>query len=462
MCLQYIKVKNKSNKSGLSYAYVPCGKCADCRLKERKAWETRLRIEFDDLKSRGWNIGFITLTYAPESLPTIPKECFVKASDYKEIPCFDRTSVRDWIKAIRQYCKYHFGFKNGNNIRYMITSEYGEHTKRPHYHALLAWPSTCDYETMHSLCSHYWTKGLVGPSHYLGDKHCKWPFEVKGDKSAVISYIAKYVAKDISFVDQVKDIDFYQHSKSFEKGTEEYNLAVKFDNCSPFHLQSVSLGYEPVKRMSDDAKFALIKDGVCFVGDDKTYEIPLYVKNKIVYNNYYVVDENGKRLVRREATKFFEEHREELFNEKAKFYNKYINQVDRSFLEKSGVEKDLIGKIMYTLNVHRKNVEEHVGDLGNDMGKYYLAYNAIQGDRCFDIPLHEQWMLRYRRPENVEECYSNENWPLFDGYKLSWLQLLWNYVNCIYFYVNRVNIADREEKEKMQKKLLDFWNNIMR
>ena len=42
------------------------------------------------------------------------------------------------------------------------------------------------------------------------------------------------------------------------------------------------------------------------------------MKNKIVYNKYYVVDENGKRLVRREATKFFEEHREELFNEKAK------------------------------------------------------------------------------------------------------------------------------------------------
>lgn len=462
MCLQYQRVK-KVNVNGVSYVYHKCGKCADCRREEQKAWETRLRIEFNDLKSRGWNVGFITLTYSPDCLPTIPEECFKNADQYREIPCFDQDTVRQWIKSIRQYCKYHYNFKNGDNIRYMVVSEYGEHTHRPHYHALLAWPSACDYRTMHALCDHYWSKGRVGPSHYLGDSSCKHPFEVQGDTAAVISYIAKYVSKDISYVEQVKDIDFYTDVKNQEKDTDEYWKARRYNNCRPFHIQSVSLGYEPIKRMSDDDKLSLIKDGLCFIGDDKTYQVPLYIKNKLMYNPYYVIDENGKRLVRRQASAFFEANREEFFNKKAEFYNKYISQVNRGFLESAGVEKDIVDKAMDVLNYYYDRVNKNVPvEILGNMGAYYLAYNGIQSDRCFDIPLVEQYMLRYRKPENVEVAYVEEKWPLFDGYVLSWLHPLWNFINSLYFYVNRVGIAEREEKEKLNKKILNYWNEVVK
>ena len=156
------------------------------------------------MKEKGWNLGFITLTYSPDCLPTIPEECFKNAAEYREIPCFDQDSVRQWIKSIRQYCKYHYHMVNGDNIRYFITSEYGSNTHRPHYHAILAWPSDkgCDYEKMHALCDHYWSKGIVGPQHYLGDKDCR-SFEVQGDSSAVLSYVCKYVSKDIDYVEQL-------------------------------------------------------------------------------------------------------------------------------------------------------------------------------------------------------------------------------------------------------------------
>ena len=94
--------------------------------------------------------------------------------------------------------------------------------------------------------------------------------------------------------------------------------------------------------MSDDDKLNLIKNGACFIGDDKTYQIPMYIKNKIIYNNYYVVDENGKRLVRRMASEFFEQNRDEFFKKKAEFYKKYITQVNRAFMEEAGVEKDIV------------------------------------------------------------------------------------------------------------------------
>ena len=441
---------------------MPCGKCADCRRKEQQQWETRLRCEFNYLKKQGWNLGFITLTYSPDCLPTIPEECFKDPQQYKEIPCFDKASVRKWIQDIRQYCKYHFGFKNGNNVRYFITSEYGGITHRPHYHALIAWPKCqkCDDRVMHALCDHFWSKGIVGPQKPEGDRNCR-QFLVEGDNAAVVSYVSKYVSKDIDYVDQVEGIDFYENSKQYDEGTDEKWYARKCDNCKPFHLQSISLGYEPIRNLTDDEKLDLIVNGISFVGDDKMHEIPMYIKNKLIYSNYYVVDENGKRLVRREATRFFEENRDEFFEKKSEFYTKYITQVNRPFLEKSGVESEIIDEVMDALNQYWDKVKKYVDeDIVNNVGKYYLAFNAVQSDRCFDIPLVEQWMLRYRRPENVEECYENEKWPLFDGYKLSWLQLLWNYVNCVYFYVNRVKLADREEKDRLISKLRDFWNNI--
>lgn len=462
MCLQYIKIKN-TNKCGLNYAYVPCGKCADCRKKEYNAWRFRLRTEFTSLKKQGWNLGFITLTYRDEDLPKIPKKCFVNQDDYQEITCFDKQEVRHWIQSIRHYCKYHYKMVNGDNIRYFITSEYGSLTHRPHYHAILAWKNGLglNYETMHKLCKEFWTKGLVGPQHYLGDKNCK-SFEIQGDETSALTYVCKYVSKDIDYVDKVKGIDFYENIKKYEEGTKERQNARLYSNCTPFHLQSISLGLESIKSMSDTDKLNLIKNGACFIGDDKTYEVPMYIKNKIIYSNYYVTDENGKRLVRRKATEFFEQNREEFFNKKAEFYNKYLNQVDRKYLEEAGVDNEIIEKTCFALNYYKTHIDENVKSFDlKDMGKLYLAYNNINPDRCFNIPLVEQWMLRYRIPENVEEDYEVEQWELVNNNELSWLKHWWNLIDCTYFYINAVKVADREAKDKLNKKILDFYNNIV-
>ena len=189
----------------------------------------------------------------------------------------------------------------------------------------------------------------------------------------------------------------------------------------------------------------------------------MYIKKKIIYNNYYIVDENGKRLVRRQASEFFEQHREEFFNKKAEFYNKYLNQVNKSFLEENGVDENIIKKATETLDYYWDNVYKNVKNLDLTlMGQLYLAYNHIDADRCFDIPLVEQWMLRYRRPEYVEEDYEVEQWNKINQNEISWLHQLWNFIDCLYFYINTVKIADREAKDKLNKKILDYYNNVLR
>ena len=54
---------------------------------------------------------------------------------------FSRTDVRTFIDNIR---KRLFDLYHVTALRYMVCSEYGDHTKRPHYHGIVSFPPECD------------------------------------------------------------------------------------------------------------------------------------------------------------------------------------------------------------------------------------------------------------------------------------------------------------------------------
>ena len=87
---------------------IPCGKCTGCRATQARDWAVRMyheSLEYDQC-------SFITLTFDQEHLP----------------PAIDRKHVQDWIKRLRRSIP---------NLRYFVTGEYGEKTRRPHYHAVI-------------------------------------------------------------------------------------------------------------------------------------------------------------------------------------------------------------------------------------------------------------------------------------------------------------------------------------
>lgn len=464
MCLQYLKLKTK-HQQGLRYAYVPCGKCADCRKAQQNAWKFRLFSEFFDLKKKGWNVAFCTLTYDEESLPKIPEVCFKKSEDYRDIACFDRNSVREWIDSIRQYCKYHYKFVKGNNIRYFIASEYGSNTKRPHYHALLAWPSSLSYVKMHALATHYWKKGFLFPRKPEGDGKCL-SFEVVGDASHALAYCSKYACKDIDFEDEVKDVELYDNIRQYGEGTDERAYAQIYRNCKSFHIQSVSLGLEPIKNMSDEEKRNVFVNGMAFVGDGNVYKVPVYIKNKILFDNYYIYDEKtGNRMVRREASAFFNKYGEEIFEEKAKFYHKYVVETNEDWLKKNDVSDTVIEFFSEYLNKYRDAVEYYYGDsLLNDnmMGKMYMAYNNIKQSECFDQPLYLQWMMRYKRKEENDKLIEDNDLKIYSNIAFYNLRRYWQVVDQLNTYVGVSKIKDRTEQEKITKRIMDYFNNVLR
>lgn len=95
---------------------LPCGKCLACRINRRREWTSRLMQE--EIYSQ--SSTFITLSYTDEDLPR----------DDNDNPCPCVVDLQLYIKRLRKHfpqCK----------LRYMINSEYGPETLRPHYHGII-------------------------------------------------------------------------------------------------------------------------------------------------------------------------------------------------------------------------------------------------------------------------------------------------------------------------------------
>jgi len=109
-----LKPHEKSGKVGVSFNFregdssdplnLPCGKCDGCRASKSLVWSLRMYHEAQ-LHSQN---SFLTLTYA-DAPPTLVK-----------------SDLQDFFKRLR----HQFSF------RYFAVGEYGELTRRPHYHAV--------------------------------------------------------------------------------------------------------------------------------------------------------------------------------------------------------------------------------------------------------------------------------------------------------------------------------------
>lgn len=93
-------------------ATYPCGKCIACRIAKAREWSVRLMHELPY-----WSESvFLTLTYSDDYLP--------------ENRSLRKTDLQKFFKRLR---KRIFPRK----IKYFACGEYGEHTARPHYHAII-------------------------------------------------------------------------------------------------------------------------------------------------------------------------------------------------------------------------------------------------------------------------------------------------------------------------------------
>lgn len=132
---------------------MPCGRCMPCRVKRARSWALRIMHE-----TRSWDdVIFLTLTYDDNNLP-------YRGSLVKE-------HAQKFLKRLRR--------NTGKNIRYFLGAEYGDTTRRPHYHLIVFGLGLADRQQIEDC----WGKGFV----YLGS--------VTFDSAC---YVASYTLKKLT------------------------------------------------------------------------------------------------------------------------------------------------------------------------------------------------------------------------------------------------------------------------
>lgn len=321
MCCNSFRIK-PVNPTASKRIFCQCGYCPDCLKAERRQWSFRLQAELLGRQKQGWRTGFFTLTYSDENLPfwRIDEDIDENwnLSENSKIPCFSRSDVRNFILSVRKKLHRDFGVVG---ISYMICSEFGEHTQRPHYHGIISYPSCVTPEVMHSIVCQFWTKGHVFPRDYRGgvDSHGYHhkAFDVDCVNSAS-AYCAKYVCKDFGFYRMCLDSGIDVKDRYFRK------------ECAPFHIQSRSLGLSFICDMTDVQKADLLVNGYAFVGSDFRVSCPVYLRNKIVFDTHYVYDiYTHNRLVRRDANDFFKAHKHDIYDAKLRVYTALFDNLKK-------------------------------------------------------------------------------------------------------------------------------------
>lgn len=162
---------------------VPCGRCLNCRIEYTRSWAARIIHELDYYEKS----SFLCLTYSDENLPPHG---------------VSKDDLQRFFKRLRK--------NSGVKIKYLACGEYGETTRRPHYHVALLGIGLSQSD-----------RELLNSSWGLGGVH----FGFLNYSSA--RYVAGYVLKKYGQLDTDlpagKLKEFVLHSKGLGKRFVEDN-----------------------------------------------------------------------------------------------------------------------------------------------------------------------------------------------------------------------------------------------
>lgn len=466
---------------GVKVVSVPCGVCPTCRKREQLEWAFRLKTELLALPQNEWYCVFFTQTYSEDSLPHFPK-ILIKDSAFdkysKSIPmCFSKDDIREFHTNLRYWLEREKGCKGDKRYKWMTCAEFGEHTKRCHYHSLLCVPSSVDARELFDKVIELWTsKGFIYPRYFEGgpDKHgyVHKPFVVDSiDKAA--GYCSKYISKDIAFEESIDRNDFckskiiketYIDRRNGKKKTREKKIRLSDYTC--FHLQSRSLGKTFVDSLSDSEKLDFIKNGYFFVGDGFCNHVPKYMLNKFLFENYYlkVGTDEPKRVVMQRPTHFFYNNRLAIFQQKVYNMTRKLKDFEKNYYPY--IEK-------YTNDSERENfnrVYRSFNQLSTEeISEKIVAYAGLDpATVCFNLKPSEAWFRRfdkycyvYNGKRCVEESLDDFEGIFTDEEFVEIVNPLMevDLINKLYFWmmVLKARVDAVPDKIQMQNERLSSW-----
>ena len=224
-CLAPIKIRGRE---------VPCGCCRNCRINETTDWSIRALFELHDYDTA----AFVTLTYDDEHLPANGS--------------LNKQQLQDYFDTFQHKVEYQKGIK----LRFFAAGEYGDHTHRCHYHAIMYGlnPDPFDKNNDRKLIAESWK--YCSPLMFEWNRHDYNKNAINFVTRETIQYVAGYVQKKL---------------KSYR--AEEYKaLGIE----APFKIQSRGLGINYAKENAD----ILRENGFTYYNGKKV-RIPRYFREKL-------------------------------------------------------------------------------------------------------------------------------------------------------------------------------------
>lgn len=206
---------------------VPCGVCSGCRLDRGKAWSDRMLLEFatprDGVARRAL---FLTMTYDDDHVPIIT------GTDGVPYRSLDKIHPRLFWKRLRYYYP-------DKLCRYYLAAEYGDHTFRPHYHAILFNFSLDDFPD-----SFVFSTKDDNPLYESPRLNKIWSFgsvRFSVANYATFTYVARYVLKK-QFVSDLGSLFYRGRCPPFNCQSLKPGLGADFFKDPEFSRVSVSDG----------------------------------------------------------------------------------------------------------------------------------------------------------------------------------------------------------------------------
>lgn len=168
---------------------LPCGQCILCRLEYARQNAVRITHE----ASLHDTNAFITLTYADEYLPLFNSLSSENKKAHPWQPAKDRNHLSKFLKRMRHEI---------GRFRYYAVGEYGDETKRPHYHlCLFGHDFTHEAITLRTNPTRLWTHPLLQRLWGLGH------VSVGALTFQSAQYTAAYVTKKLNNKQQYCRVD---------------------------------------------------------------------------------------------------------------------------------------------------------------------------------------------------------------------------------------------------------------
>lgn len=165
-CLSPLTVKKKDG----SYVQVPCRRCIPCRKKRVAELSYLSALERLDCYKRGQGSSFLTLTYAPASLPISNHNPTLRYDDLRHFFMRFRFNLSKVYKG---------------KFKYLSCGEYGDTDGLPHYHIVF-------FGLDDKLCDSIASKSWIDKKDHLIGLIDTGPLVTGG-----VSYVTKYVMSQV-------------------------------------------------------------------------------------------------------------------------------------------------------------------------------------------------------------------------------------------------------------------------